>query len=130
MACQAVPRLQACACSRYLPARVRARRHNAHARARTHMLSCGKDATFAITDTGRLFTWGNQQFGKLGLGTSHGCMNLDALHRESMFEPALIMEKDGSSIDWLIESKSPPLQKFIRKDRLEACYFLAECLNF
>jgi alpha-tubulin suppressor-like RCC1 family protein len=39
-------------------------------------IGCGKDSTFAISDTGRLFTWGNQQFGKLGLNHSHSCMSV------------------------------------------------------
>jgi len=39
-------------------------------------IGCGKDSTFAISDMGRLFTWGNHQFGKLGLNQSHFCMSV------------------------------------------------------
>lgn len=36
-------------------------------------VGCGKDTTWALTDTGTLYTWGNAQFGKLGLNQSSGC---------------------------------------------------------
>jgi alpha-tubulin suppressor-like RCC1 family protein len=36
-------------------------------------IGCGKDSTWALLDTGTLYTWGNQQYGKLGLNQTGGC---------------------------------------------------------
>jgi alpha-tubulin suppressor-like RCC1 family protein len=42
-------------------------------------VGCGKDSSYAITDTGRLFTWGHQQYGKLGHRHLHGCVAVPRL---------------------------------------------------
>ena len=42
-------------------------------------IGCGKDSTYAITDTGRLYTWGHHQYGKLGHKHIHGCVPVPKL---------------------------------------------------
>eukprot|EP00960_Hanusia_phi_P042269 755399-Hanusia_phi.AAC.2 len=72
---------------------------------------CGKDSTGAITDTGKLYTWGNQQFGKTGHGSSRG-------EKSQLHSPSCLPESSSFATPSFFSPPPPPLPLMLHGCRL------------